>query len=130
MASTVHGQNRENTIATPTTKNLIDNLQETEDTILYATIGEMNQKYGNPEISQERKTSRNRYYGRFSNKNNTIYINPECKKNELLAIEIRLSELSHSKQLKEGKLTGKRIMHDQIKRILTGFNGRRLYETE
>ncbi|MCX6825408.1 MAG: hypothetical protein NTY80_04285 [candidate division SR1 bacterium] len=107
-----------------------------KDTLLYETIQELNQKYGDPKISIQRKNfgikkDSSELLGYFSARKNKIYINP---KNEYLEgygkeyfTDIRLEELAHSKQFQKRHMT-KRIVKEVRRLARNGFDHSKLYD--
>ncbi|EKD25304.1 MAG: hypothetical protein ACD_80C00086G0002 [uncultured bacterium (gcode 4)] len=102
---------------------------EEKDPILYETMKELNQKYGNPKITIKRLGWRNRNDYLWSFYKKTIYINQKdtTDQEKESIIEVRLAELSHSKQFQKGHMT-LRMIKDMIMLIKAGWNGRKLYE--
>jgi hypothetical protein len=104
--------------------------QEEKDTALYETIREMNQRYGNPEITPKRSSTFNgkNYRGQFSPSltKNKIHINPRIYNNKPEMVVIRLAELSHAKQYQQKGMI-ERIIKDGVTRIKDDFKYKKLY---
>lgn len=112
------------------TPNHMDSVRMAKDPILYETMKELNQKYGNPKITMKRPkdVNENKYEWCFSKKENTIYINPKHMNgySKKRTVSTWLAELSHSKQHQKKYMTWREIK-DRITLIQEGFNYDKLY---
>ncbi len=127
-------------------KMLVDNgLKKTDakyisfepDILLYKTIQELSNKYGNPKITFKRpKLVQEKYDGHFTKHSNTIKINLKRLINKIKndknisfqreIVDIRLIEMSHGKQT----ITMKKKIRDLKIFIKNGFDYDKMYDTK